>query len=222
MTRPDIAYHMSILCSFMHDPSPDCYYAAIDLLLFVSHTQDQNLHFSGSVRPPSGLDSKLHSSISTHGGLIAYSDASWRNPDKLGFNSFGFVVYLYGAPVSFAAKRLKVVALSSAEAEYAAAAYACKELVFVRNVLGDLGFRISEPTVLAVDNQAAIKIAENLGVTGRNKHFTDAIHFFRHLVDHRVVTPTFVRTTAQHADGFTKPLGKGPFRAWQRILVRSS
>ena len=31
LTRPDIYYHMSILCSFMHDPSPDAYYAAIDL-----------------------------------------------------------------------------------------------------------------------------------------------------------------------------------------------
>ena len=89
---------------------------------------------------------------------------------------FGYVVYFMGAPVSFAAKRLKVVAMSSAEAEYAAAAYACKEIVFVRNVLSDLGFRITGPTVLAVDNQAAIKIAENAGVTARNKHFGDAIH----------------------------------------------
>ena len=44
----------------------------------------------------------------------------------------------------------------------------------------------------------------------------------RHLVDHRVVRLTFVRTDAQHADGFTKPLGKGPFRAWQRLLLRGS
>ena len=38
MTRPDIAYHMSVLCSYMHDPSIDCYNAAIDLLLYVGHT----------------------------------------------------------------------------------------------------------------------------------------------------------------------------------------
>ena len=29
LTRPDIYYHMSILCSFMHDPSPDAYYPLI-------------------------------------------------------------------------------------------------------------------------------------------------------------------------------------------------
>ena len=153
---------------------------------------------------------------------MAYSDATWRRPDKLGYNSFGYVVYLFGAPVSFASKRLKVIAHSSAEAEYAAASYAAREVVFVRNVLGDLGFSVSGPTVLAVDNQAAIKIAENMGVTSRTKHFTDAVHYIRHLVDHRVVRLTFVRTDAQHADGFTKPLGKGPFRAWQRLLLRGS
>jgi hypothetical protein len=132
---------------------------------------------------------------------------------------FGYVIYLYGAPICFAAKRLKVVALSSAEAEYAAASYTCKEIQFVRKVLSDLGFAPSGPVVLAVDNQAAIKIAENVGVTGRTKHFIDAIHFFRHLVDHNVVRPTFVRTDMQRADGFTKPLGKGPFRIWASRLL---
>ena len=78
----------------------------------------------------------------------------------------------------------------------------------------------SGPTVVAVDNQAAIKIADNVGVTGRTKHFGDAIHYLRHLVDHAVVRLTFVRTDVQHADGFTKPLGKGPFRAWCRLLFR--
>ena len=126
---------------------------------------------------------------------------------------------------SLTTRRLDVerpaVALSSAEAEYAAASYTCREIEFVRHILDDLGFFISGPTVLAVDNQAAIKIAENVGVTGRTKHFADAIHYFRHVVEHRVVVPTFVRTDVQRADGFTKALGKGPFKAWQQMLTRS-
>ena len=77
---------------------------------------------------------------------------------------------------------------------------------------------VNGPTVLAVDNEAAIKIATNLGVTARNKHFADALHYFRHLVDHLVVKPTFVRTTMQRADGFTKPLGKTLFRPWVASL----
>lgn len=220
MTRPDICYHMSILCSFMHDPSPACYYAAIDLLLYIVHTSDTHITFTGSTSVPRGVDASCHAGVAAGGGLLAYSDSSWRNPNRLGFNSFGYVIYLFGAPVSYASKRLKVIAHSSAEAEYAAASYACREIVFVRNVLADLGFQVSGPTVLAVDNQAAIKIAENHGVTSRTKHFGDAMHYLRHLVDHRVVRLTFVRTDAQHADGFTKILGKGPFRLWSKLLYR--
>ena len=208
--------------TFMHYPSPNAYHAAIDLLLYVNHTKHYRLTFPGSVKPPAGVDPKHHSSISTNCGLIAYSDSSWRNPDKLGFNMFGYVVYLYGAPISFAAKRLKIVALSSAEAEYAAASYACKECQFVRKVLTDVGYGPKDPVALAVDNQAAIKIAENIGVTGRTKHFIDAIHYFRHLVDHRVVAPIFVRTDFQRADGFTKPLEKGKFRMWTNMLLATS
>ena len=126
-----------------------------------------------------------------------------------------------GAPICFTSKQLRVVALSSAEAEYAAASYTCREIVFVRNVLVDLGFQIQLPTVLCVDNKAAIEIAHNLGVTSRNKHFTDAIHYFRHLVDHRVVVPTHVASQHQRADGFTKCLGKSAFKVWIHMLLPS-
>jgi transposase InsO family protein len=219
LTRPDIYYYCTILCSFMHDPSPNCYYAALDLLLYISHTRHYKLHFPGSVKPLGGVDPKMHDNIRLSNGLVAYSDASWRKPNSLGYSMFGYVIYLFGAPITFAAKHLKIVAMSSAEAEYAAASYACKEVVFVRKILSDLGCNLKGPTVLCVDNQAAIKVAENVGVTARTKHFVDTLHYFRHLVEHRVVIPTFVRTQHQCADGFTKPLGKGPHREWCRRLI---
>ena len=65
---------------------------------------------------------------------------------------------------------------------------------------------------------AAIRIAENLGVTSKTKHFSDAIHYIRDQVDRLVVQLTFVKTQFQLADGFTKPLGKGPFRVWRDML----
>ena len=79
--------------------------------------------------------------VENNHGLIAYSDASWRS--KAGsYSSYGYVIYLFGGVVSFASKYLKVVALSSAEAEYAAASQTCRELTFVRKVCTDLGLEI--------------------------------------------------------------------------------
>ena len=217
MTRPDIAYHMSVLCSHMHDPSIDCYNAALDLLLYVGHTRHYHLRYSGSVAAPDGIGHA--SEISSNSGFVAYSDSSWHKPDELGYNMFGYVVFLYGGPVAFAAKRLKIVAHSSAEAEYAASSYSCKEIAFVRNVCLELELGLRGPVCLAVDNQAAIRIAENRGVTGRTKHFSDAIHYIRHMIDHFVVRVRYVSTHHQLADGFTKPLAKPQFRAWCSRLL---
>jgi len=92
--------------------------------------------------------------------------------------------------------KLKVVALSSAKAEYAAASYACRESSFIRHVLLDLGFKLTYTTIPCVDNRAAIEITHNLDVTSRNNHFVDVINYFRHVVDHRVVIPTHVASTS--------------------------
>ena len=107
-----------------------------------------------------------------------------------------------------------------AEAEYAAASYSCKEVAFVRNVCSELDLDLLHgPVCLAVDNEAAIKIAENRGVTGRTKHFSDAIHYVRHMLDHLLVRVRYVSTVHQLADGFTKPLEKAKFRAWCSRLL---
>ena len=132
---------------------------------------------------------------------------------------FGYVLSMYGGPVAFAAKRLKVIALSSAEAEYAAASYSCKEISFCRNVCNELGICTNGPTCLAVDNNAAITIAENRGVTGRTKHFIDSLHYIRHMLDFDYVRLRYVSTRHQLADGFTKCLDKATFRSWCNRLM---
>ena len=121
--------------------------------------------------------------------------------------------------IAFVAKKLGVVALSSAEAEYAASSYSCKEIAFVRNVCAELEIGLRGAICLAVDNEAAIKIAENRGVSGRTKHFSDAIHYIRHMIDHLMVKLTHVRTDDQLADGFTKPLTKTKYRTWCSRLL---
>ena len=220
MTRPDISYYISTLCSFMHSPTREAYQAAIDLLLYV-YARPKPLEFFGSSSPPLDIeDRKAKTSIRSSGGLLAYSDSSWRSPNDLGYNMMGYAIYFYGSIVSYASKHMKIVALSSAEAEYAACAYTCKEIIFIRNVLKDLKFEISSSSTLAVDNRAAIDIANNLGVTARNKHFKDTLHYFRHLVDHRIVYPIHVSSKFQRADGMTKCLERSAFRDWCKLLYR--
>ena len=136
MTRPDIAYHMSILCSCMHDPSIEAYNAAIDLLLYIKHTQHYYLRYDGSVTSRDGL--RHADEIANNSGFTAYSDSSWHKPDELGYDMFGYMIFLFGGPVAFAAKRLKVVATSTAEAEYMALSSQC---MYARSGISEISIR---------------------------------------------------------------------------------
>ena len=73
--------------------------------------------------------------------------------------------------------------------------------------------------VLAVDNTAAIDVANNLGVTGRTKHFRSSIHYIRDEVMLQRLTIHHVRTDFQLADLFTKALDKTTFLALRKSFV---
>ena len=164
--------------------------------------------FTGKVEVPVGLE--VHKpDITRNHGFVAYSDSSWGN--KYPYPMFGYSITLYGGLVSFASKPLKTVALSSCEAEYAAASFACKEIEFIRNICDDMGVTLRDRLVLAVDNTAAIDIAHDVGVSGRTKHVDRAIHYLRDLTQARRVLPNFVNTHNQRADGYTKCLDTSSF-----------
>ena len=127
---------------------------------------------------------------------------------------FGYGIYLYGGLISFASKQLKTVAFSSCEAEYAAASFACKEIEFIRQICRDMGVQFTGSLVLSVDNTAAIDVANDIGVSGRTKHFDRAIHYVRDLTQLKRILPVFVNTFQQRADGYTKILDKSTFVKW--------
>ena len=225
MSRPDIAYHTSLLAKFMSDPTLECYECAVALLLYVAHKPNTKITYDGSKFVPyiRGKDSEhsnpldpYRDSIKRNGGFMAYSDSSWGN--DVPYPMFGFCVYLFGGIVSFASKQLKVIAFSSCEAEYAACSFCCREIEFIRFICADMGFTLNGKLCLIVDNSAAIDVANNMGVTARTKHFKMAVHYFRDLVQHNSIVPIHCFTYYQRADGFTKGLSKAKHIEWTNAL----
>jgi hypothetical protein len=54
-----------------------------------------------------------------------------------------------------------IVALSSTEAEYIAAVSAGQEIIWLCNLLSELGYTFSSPSTLHVDNNSALSVAKN-------------------------------------------------------------
>lgn len=213
MTRPDISYHMSVLCQFMHDPSVSAFEAAQNVLLYLHKTRDMKLRFDRDLIVPEEL-SDHRDKIDRNYGIMAYSDASWGVARPI----YGYCVFMNNGPIAFVSKKLRS-ADSSCEAEYAAANHCAKELTFIRNLMDDLGFPLSGPLLQNVDNTAAIDVAEDIGVSARTKHFERVLHYLREQVASLRINLNFVRTHYQRADIFTKALDKTTYLRLRNWLL---
>ena len=200
-TRPDVAYYVSFLCQFMHDPSPDSYEAGLGVLAYLHSTRKLGLTFDGT---------KPHISV--------FSDSSW---GQVPFPFGGHVVFYCGAAVAYVARKLKIAPQSSAEAETAVYSTSAKDLRFILNVLGPDGLKMSimNPVAIYCDNEAAVSSIKKVGATGRTRHYDIWLTYGREQYLSRISTPWWVSTTEQIADIFTKALDKTTFLKFRAALL---
>ncbi|GFY96712.1 hypothetical protein Acr_11g0010180 [Actinidia rufa] len=104
-------------------------------------------------------------------------------------------------------KKQAVVSRSSAEAEYRAMAQGTSEILWLRSLLTELGFSMTDSSYLFCDNKSAIMLSSDSVLHERTKHIEVDIHFIREKVRSGVITPSFVPSYAQTADMFTKSIG---------------
>ncbi|GKA97629.1 retrovirus-related pol polyprotein from transposon TNT 1-94 [Tanacetum coccineum] len=108
------------------------------------------------------------------------------------------------------AKKQQSVAMSSAEAEYVAAARCCASIVWMKSQLNDYDIHYKMVPIFC-DNTSAIAISNNLVLHSRTKHIDIRYHF---IMDHILkgdITLHFILTEYHLADIFTKPLDEPTF-----------
>ena len=118
-------------------------------------------------------------------------------------------------------RQQKTIALSSAEAEYAAYSIAVRDLKFVSQILGSDGFQllIGKPLTCYSDNTAAIDTIKQVGVNARNRHYDRWLHFGREMFLEKFCYPDWVGTKLMVADVFTKALDKTTFLKFRAALL---
>ena len=117
------------------------------------------------------------------------------------------LIFIGSAPILWLSLKQKVVALSTCEAEYVAAATAACQVVWLRRLLGELTGVEGHPPAMMVDNQPIIALTKNPVLHNRSKHIDVKFHFLRDCVDGGQIVIEFVETGRQLADVLTKPLG---------------
>jgi hypothetical protein len=91
----------------------------------------------------------------------------------------GYFTFVGGNLVTWKSKKQKVVALSSAEAEFQGMAKGLCELFWLRRLLTEIGFTPSSKMNLFCDNKAAIDISHNHVQHDRTKHVEVDRHFIK-------------------------------------------
>lgn len=123
----------------------------------------------------------------------------------------GYVVFLGRTPITWSSKKQRFLAQSSTEAEYKALASIEGELLWLRNLLHEMGVKLPHVPVIYCDNLGATYLSANPVFHSCMKHLALAFHFICEQVQTGELRVTHVPTNDQLADGLTKPLNRIKF-----------
>lgn len=101
-TRPDTAYAVGVVSQFMHRPQKDHYEAALRVVRYLKGTVGHGVLFKRN----------------KNRGIYGYTDADWASNLTERKSTGGYFTFVEGNLVTWRSKKHKVVALSSAEAEF--------------------------------------------------------------------------------------------------------
>jgi len=150
--------------------------------------------------------------------LLGYSDSDFAGDTQDRKSTTGVIYFLGGNLITWASQKQKIVALSSCEAEYVAAAAAACQGVWLSRLIGDLLGTKEAPIKLLMDNMSAIALSKNPVHHDRSKHIDTKFHFIRECIEQGKVEIDHVRTEDQLADIFTKALGRVSFLQMRQAL----
>ena len=86
-----------------------------------------------------------------------------------------------------------MVALSSVEAEFRGISKGLCELLYLKNLLSEVGYHSESEMNLYCDNRATIQIAHNLVQHNQTKHIEIDRHFIKEKLEAKIIKFPFVK-----------------------------
>ena len=193
-TRLDIAQAIGELGRSTERWSTRHYFALQHVLQYLAGTMDYRL---------------LYRHNTSHGMVPqVFVDANWAGDVETRRSTSGYVILIAGAAVSWASRRQPTVASSTTEAEYMAVSEVIKQVIWTRRLVGDLGFKIDEATVIQCDNRGAVFLCANATDHKRMKHIDIKHHFIREKIETGEAKMKLIMTGENCSDFLTKLLYK--------------
>ncbi|RVW71217.1 Retrovirus-related Pol polyprotein from transposon TNT 1-94 [Vitis vinifera] len=200
-TRADISFAVSKLSRFTSNPSVEHWKAIGRVLGYLKNTKELSLQYS---KFPAIIE--------------GYSDASWISSVGDNLSTTGWVFTLGGGAVSWGSKKQTCISHSTMEAEFIALAATGKEAEWLRDLMMDIPFTANNVSTVSIhcDSQATLARAYSGVYNGKSRHISIRHEYVRQLIQNGIISISFVRSSGNLADPFTKPLTRDLVRITSR------
>ena len=197
MTRPDISCSVRELSRRTASPCMRHWRGLQHLLRYLAGTIDVGIHYRRN-------DTNSRGDKST---LVGYSDADWGADLESRRSVTGYLLLVNGSPVGWKSKLQQSVSLSTLESEWTAMVAGIRHGLFLNGILIELGFPEARMPWFC-DNRGAIQSASKVGFRGRTRHVDIALKCTREYIENGSVGISYVPSSDQLADVFTKRIRK--------------
>ncbi|GJX05955.1 putative ribonuclease H-like domain-containing protein [Tanacetum coccineum] len=187
-SRPDIMYAVCVCSRFQVTPKTSHLNAVKRIFKYLKGKPNLGLWYPRE----SPLD------------LEAFSDSDYGGSNLDRKSTTGGCQFLGQRLISWQCKKQTIVATSTTEAEYVAAANCCGQVLWVQNQLLDYGFNFMN-TKIHIDNESTICIVKNPVYHSKTKHIEIRHHFIRDCYEKKLISVEKIHTDLNVADLLTKP-----------------
>ncbi|RVW39467.1 Retrovirus-related Pol polyprotein from transposon RE1 [Vitis vinifera] len=195
-TRPDLAYALSVVSQYMHNPGEQHMNAVMRILRYLKNAPRKGILFAKNV---------------DHQSIEVYTDADWAGVVDDRRSTSGYFTFVGGNLVTWKSKKQNVIARLSAEAEFRGMTLGLCETLWLRLLLQDLGYLSRQPIRLFCDNKVACDIAHNPIQHDRIKHVKVDRFFIKEKLDDKIVELPKIRSKDQLVDILTKAVSSQVF-----------
>ncbi|GJY76733.1 putative ribonuclease H-like domain-containing protein [Tanacetum coccineum] len=135
--------------------------------------------------------------------LEAFSDSDYAGASLDRKSTTGGCQFLGKRLISWQCKKQTIVANSTTEAEYVAAANCCGQVLWIQNQMLDYGYNLMN-TNIYIDNESTICIVKNPVSHSKTKHIEIRYHFIRDSYEKKLIQVIKIHTDKNVADLLTK------------------
>jgi hypothetical protein len=191
-TRPDVMFAVSYIARFTNHPNKDVCKAITRIFKYLNATKDYSLKFeegkcSLSLQCDADFGGDVNDGKSTSGGcaLLDEDIIDW-----------------------WAKKQTTITAQATCDSELLSLNLTCKNTIWTRGILHELGINQKEPTIIYCDNQSAIQVVYNPVLHQRTKHMRLKIGYVNDLIRNDEARIAKIEGEKNLADIFTKSQDK--------------